>query len=70
MELLFTGGRVLTMDGLDRIASGVAVRDGKIVAVGDSDEVGHAVGPDATHVDLTRPCPHSRLHVIRTTTSR
>ena len=52
MELLFTGGRVLTMDGLDRIASGVAVRDGKIIAVGDSDEVRHAVGPDATNVDL------------------
>ncbi|MCY3733729.1 MAG: amidohydrolase family protein, partial [Chloroflexi bacterium] len=52
MELLFTGGRVLTMDGLDRIASGVAVRDGKIVAVGDSDEVRSAVSSDATHVDL------------------
>ena len=52
MELLFTGGRVLTMDGLDRIASGVAVRDGRIIAVGDSDEVRQAVGPDATHVEL------------------
>ena len=52
MEMLFTGGRVLTIDALDRIASGVAVRDGKIIAVGDSDEVRQAVGPDATHVDL------------------
>ncbi len=52
MELLFTGGRVLTIDPLDRIVSGVAVRDGRIVAVGDSDEVRNAVGPDATHVDL------------------
>ena len=52
MELLFTGGRVLTMDGLDRIVSGVAVRDGKIIAVGDSGEVRRSVGPDATHVDL------------------
>ena len=30
MELLFTRGRVLTMDPLDRIASGVAVRDGEL----------------------------------------
>ncbi|MDE2892302.1 MAG: amidohydrolase [Chloroflexota bacterium] len=52
MELLFTGGRVLTIDAMDRIASGVAVRDGRIVAVGDSADVHNAVGPDATHVDL------------------
>ena len=52
MELLFTGGRVLTIDPLDRIVSGVAVRDGRIVAVGESDEVRKAVGPHATHVDL------------------
>ncbi len=52
MELLFTGGRVLTIDAMDRIASGVAVRDGRIVAVGDSAEARNAVGPDATHVDL------------------
>ena len=52
MELVFTGGRVLTIDALDRIASGVAVRDGRIVAVGDSDEVRQAVSPDAQTVDL------------------
>ena len=52
MELVFTGGRVLTIDGLDRIASGVAVRDGRIVAVGDSDDVRKAVSPDAQAVDL------------------
>ncbi len=52
MELLFSGGRVLTMDGLDSIASGVAIRDGRIIAVGDSAEARAAVGPDATHVEL------------------
>ncbi|MYB21404.1 MAG: amidohydrolase family protein [Chloroflexi bacterium] len=52
MELLFTGGRVLTIDAMDRIASGVAIRDGRIVAVGDSAEARNAVGTDATHVDL------------------
>ena len=52
MELLFTGGRVLTIDPMDRIASGVAVHDGRIVAVGDSAEARAAVGPDAVHVDL------------------
>ena len=52
MELLFTGGRVLTIDALDRIVTGVAVRDGRIVAVGDSADARAAVGPDATHVEL------------------
>ena len=53
MELLFTGGRVLTMDGLDRIVSGVAVRDGKIIAVGDSDKVrGAQSAPMRLIVDL------------------
>ena len=52
MELLFTGGRVITVNVLDQIVSGVAVRDGRIVAVGSSDEARAAVGPDATHVDL------------------
>ncbi len=32
MALLFTGGRVLTMDPLDRIASSVAMRDGDLIA--------------------------------------
>ena len=52
MELLFTGGRVLTMDALDRIASGAAVRDGRITAVGSDDEVRRAAAPDAVHVEL------------------
>lgn len=52
MELLFSGGRVLTMDAMSRVADGVAVRDGRIVAVGASAEVAREVGPDATVVDL------------------
>ena len=52
MELLFTGGRVITVDPMDRVVSGVAVRDGRIIAIGDSDEVRSAVSPDATHVEL------------------
>ncbi|MYJ58026.1 MAG: amidohydrolase family protein, partial [Chloroflexi bacterium] len=52
MEILFTGGRVLTIDPMDRIVSGVAVRDGRVIAVGDSAEARAAVGPDAVHVDL------------------
>ncbi len=52
VELLFSGGRVLTIDAMDRIVSGVAIRDGRIVALGDSEEARKAVGPDATHVEL------------------
>ena len=70
MDLLFRGGRVLTIDPLDRVASGVAVRDGRIIAVGDSDDVSNAVSPDAQTVELhvdARSCPDS---ATRTTTSR
>lgn len=52
MELLFQGGRVLTMDTLDHVVDGVAVRDGRIVVVGASDEAAAAVGPDALVVPL------------------
>ncbi|MEI9851416.1 MAG: amidohydrolase [Sphingomonas sp.] len=48
-DLLFTGGKVITVDGQDRIADGVAVRGNRIVAVGD---VGAWRGPDTRVVDL------------------
>ena len=69
MELLFTGGRVLTMDPLDRVASGVAIRDGRIIAVGDSSDARNAVGPTRPTSNCTAApwCPAS---ATPTTTSR
>ena len=38
-DLVLTGGRVLTMDARNSEAQAVAIRDGRIVAVGADDDV-------------------------------
>ena len=51
-DLVLTGGRVMTMDAVRRSAEAVAVRDGRIVAVGPSTDVRPLVGPRTRLVDL------------------
>ena len=51
-DLVFVGGRVMTMDVARRSAEAVAVRDGRIVAVGRSDVVRPLVGPRTRVVEL------------------
>ena len=51
MDLIITGANVLTMDRRDRRAEAVAVRDGKVAAVGTSAEVSELTGPDAEVFD-------------------
>lgn len=48
----FLNGRVVTMDGRGRRASGLVVGDGRIVAVGDAAELAARLPPDAERVDL------------------
>ncbi len=58
-DVVLTGGRVLTMAasaGPPARAEAVAVRDGRIVAVGTSEDVGAHVGPDTQLVDLDGRC--------------
>lgn len=50
-DLIVTNGRVLTMDGDAPRAEAVAVRDGRIVAVGDGATVAALRGPDTRVVD-------------------
>ncbi|GAA2728338.1 amidohydrolase [Actinocorallia aurantiaca] len=50
-DLLFTGGPVLTMDSARTRATSLAVRDGRILAVGH-DEVKELAGPRTEVVDL------------------
>lgn len=50
-DLVFTGGPVFTADTVRRQATGVAVKDGRIVAVGH-DEVLDLVGPNTEVVNL------------------
>ncbi|MPZ60049.1 MAG: amidohydrolase family protein [Propionibacteriales bacterium] len=50
-DRVFAGGRVFCADAVRRFATAVAVRDGRIMAVGH-DEVRDLVGPDTEVVDL------------------
>src|SRR4051812_16739212 len=52
-DLVVTGGRVWTQDPARPWAEALAVRDGRIVAVGTADEVAATVGPDTEVHELT-----------------
>jgi hypothetical protein len=51
-DLILAKGRVLTMDDRDSEAQAVAVKDGKIVAVGSNAEVKELAGPRTEEIDL------------------
>ena len=51
-ELLLRGGRVLTLDGASRVAEAIAVKDGRIAAVGSARELGALAGPATRIVEL------------------
>ena len=44
-DVILTGGRIVTMDPDERVVQALAVRDGRIVALGDDDVVLQAAGP-------------------------
>ncbi len=51
-DLALVGGSVVTMDRVRRTVQAVAVRDGRIVAVGTDRDVGALVGPATRRIDL------------------
>ncbi|HTC86465.1 MAG TPA: amidohydrolase [Candidatus Acidoferrum sp.] len=51
-DLVLTGGSVMTMDAVRRDAAAVAVRDGRIVAVGQADAAAAHIGPRTRVVEL------------------
>ena len=51
-DLVFTGGPVYTVDPARSWATAVAVRDGRIVVVGDDQDVRHLIGARTQVVDL------------------
>ncbi|MDQ6437517.1 amidohydrolase [Mesorhizobium sp. LHD-90] len=51
-DLVVTGGRIYTMDRRQPVVSALAVKSGRIVAVGDGAAVGPLTGPDTRIVDL------------------
>lgn len=51
-DIVFTGGAVYTVDAARRWAQGVAVKDGRIAAVGTDTEVVELIGPKTDLVNL------------------
>jgi predicted amidohydrolase YtcJ len=51
-DVVFFGGKIVTLDARDSIASAVAVRDGRIVAVGQDPKLKTLAGPKTRLVDL------------------
>ncbi len=51
-DLVLLGGRVVTMDGAGRPAGALAVRDGRILAVGGSSDIARLAGPRTRRIDL------------------
>lgn len=51
-DLVLLNGTVITVDASDRVAEAVAVRDGKIIAVGSTPEMKSLIGPDTQRIDL------------------
>jgi len=51
-DRVLTGGRVLTVDAEDRVAQAIAIRDGRIVAVGSDAEIAGFIGPETERIDL------------------
>ncbi|MEO6998078.1 MAG: amidohydrolase [Terracoccus sp.] len=52
VDTVFSGGPILTMDAAGSGPEAVAVRDGRVVAVGSSDEVNALVGKETERVEL------------------
>jgi predicted amidohydrolase YtcJ len=51
-RLVLTGGKILTMDGRATVAEALAVRDGRILAVGSDAAIKPLVGPQTRVIDL------------------
>ena len=50
---MLLNGRVLTVDARDSIAQAVAIRDGRIMAVGSNTEIEALVGSETERIDIT-----------------
>jgi predicted amidohydrolase YtcJ len=51
-DVILVGGRILTVDAADSIAEALAIRDGRIIAVGTTAEIGRLAGPATGRIDL------------------
>ncbi len=51
-DLIFHNGNIITVDSADRVAQAVAVRDGRILAVGTDAAIDSLAGPSTERIDL------------------
>src|SRR5258708_38125139 len=51
-DAIFINGKFVTADAAFRVVSAVAVREGRFLAVGTTDEIRSIAGPSTTVVDL------------------
>jgi hypothetical protein len=51
-ELIVQGAKIITMGPSERLAEAMAVRDGRIIAIGDKKSVGSCAGPATRTMDL------------------
>ena len=51
-DLVLVNGQILTMDGSNTVAEAVAIKQGRIVAVGATDEIERLVVEGTRHIDL------------------
>jgi len=52
-DRVLLNGRVLTVDARDSIAQAVAIRDGRIMAVGSNTQIEALIGPETERIDIT-----------------
>ena len=51
-DMVLVNGKIITVDGADRIAQAVAIAGGKIIAVGSTADVTQLAGPGTQRIDL------------------
>src|SRR5512136_2982415 len=51
-DLVLTGGKILTLDPRSRTVEALAVRGGRVAALGRGDEIAPLIGPDTRRVAL------------------
>ncbi|MDX2412153.1 MAG: amidohydrolase [Woeseiaceae bacterium] len=51
-DRILVNGNILTVDAQDTVAEAIAIRDGRIIAVGENEEIQALAGPDTDRIDL------------------
>lgn len=61
-DLILTGGQVRVMDCAGQVASGLAVAEGRVLALGDWPALKHLAGPETEVIDLAGACVLPGIH--------